>query len=187
MRPSIETTGAQDAIDSLWARAETILGAGRGEVQTSIRKKQKGEQRKPPHGAAIWNFLKVGGADPGAYASEEISEVCSFIEAELTEILAECGRTHRPQVDRAQRLLRAAAEELAEWAQRNIKDGGLGQNTGRYAKRKKEMTYAGLFPSDHGIPGPKGYRTGRFANGIIGGWKLGGRRKHAKRWIADRT
>jgi len=182
---SIRTTGAQEAMDSLWARAETLLGAGRGEVLTSARKKKRGEKQKQAHGALIWNVLKARGHDPGKYDTNYLSDVTDFISSEVEEILSECGRTRRPQVDRARRLLRAVAEDMAEWVRENIAKGGLGANTSKYAEKKKRLTYSGFFSDEHGIPGPRGHATGRFLEGIVGKWKLGGREKHAVRLRAD--
>lgn len=176
-----DTEAAQRAIDSLWARAETIVAAGRGQVETSARKKKAGETRKQPHGALIWNVLRARGYDPGRYDEEELNEVMDFIATETEEILAECGRTHRPQIDRIRRLLRAAAEELSAWVRENIESGGLGQNTGKYLRKKTRLTYSGFFSDEHGNPGPRGYATGRFLAGIRGRWVQGGRRKHAIR------
>ncbi len=163
----------QRLLSPVAAMQETVLNAGRGEVVTSIRKKMPGEKRKAPHGAAIASFLKVRGHDAFDFPPDIVDKVLARVMSAADKALGYAAKTGRAQPAGIQEALREAAEDLAEWARENIEKGGLGENTGRYAKRKKSLTYAGVYDSSHGHPGPRGWATGRFARGIRGIWKLG--------------
>lgn len=178
---SVVTTGVQEVMDSIWARAETVLGAGVGEVRTSARKKTRYEKKRALHGGAIWNILRSKGNDPGDYDPQVFMDAISDFVGRTERLLTTVGRTGRPNRRAIQRNVLRVAEILAEWSRQNVESGGLGQNAGKYRGLKIGLTRAGVFDATHGTPGPRGWATGRFARGIVSRWRLGGREKHADR------
>lgn len=180
MSISISAPDIDRAVDGMWARRETVLNAGRGEVLTAKRNKIKGERRKAIHGGQIANTLAKNGHDPFGYPAAVMDEVQGDLSELVADALSEAGQTRRPTTDQVRDALRGVALELAEWARQNLRGGGLGQNTGKYLRRKTKLTYAGVYTTEYGTPAPRGIATGRFLAGISGGWVLGRRRRAAR-------
>lgn len=164
------------------AVTETIKRSGMGQVITSKRKKPRAMKmpaKRFLHGQAIANILRKKGKDPFKYDPVVYKEVTDIVEGETKEIIEDAWKSKRPQTQRTKVLLRAAAQELADWAQDNIKKGGLGKKKkGRvkeasFKRRFQRLAARGIVPKEYGLPPPYGIFTGEFVKGIRATWKLG--------------
>jgi predicted transcriptional regulator len=119
-------------------------------------------------------MLRKKGKDPFDYPVKLAKRVSKFLSDEIEEALDKADKTNRPQKQQIEGALRAGAEELSEGAKKNIERGGLGRNTGKYAKRKKALIRRGYGVSKYG-DNTIGVFTGRFLKCINHRWRKGHR------------
>lgn len=167
-------------VRGLDAWKETLENVGRGEVTVGQRRKMSFEKTKPPHGMHIANILAKKGKSPFLYSAQAEREALDFLNEEVLDAVRDAVRTQCPQTNRLRRVLRAAAEHLAESAADHVKRGVLGVKKGSMSEgRRKYWLRTGRWNPKYafvsGAP-PYGIATGRFVEGFKGGWSLGRRR-----------
>ena len=161
------------------ARVETVLNAGRGQVETSMRRKESWEKERAPHGGHIANILKKLGHDPFGYPDSIIEQVGGKLSAAVEAALQRCDSLGKSQEATLHRALKIGAESLSLWAIQNLKSGGLGSNTIKHQRWKRKLLHR-TPPSAtgaYGDPPPYGIITGRFVDGIKSTWVRGPQRR----------
>jgi hypothetical protein len=146
----------------------TLTDPGEGEVIVSKRpklpseraSKRKGRKgRKAVHGRLIAYELQRRGRDAFRYPPRVQAQALEYFQRNFTRAINKAYRSGRKQDKGVQRSLMGASMMLAYGAIQNIKQGGLGRNTGNYARRKPHIV--------KGISGtqqnrPYGWLSGRF-------------------------